>query len=201
MSAKTCGHESCPISSMKALRNGFYYGGRVRFMHSLVMTILFKKGTLREKITNIIELTFEHGKTLGFFAFCFKSLLCLLRRVKEIPDNLRIFISGGTFGYLVFGNKTSVNYQIVLYLFSRVICGTSEHLAKKGILPNINVYPLLSALVWSIVMFLFEDDPSILQNSLASSMQFLYKESDKDYTKWTDLVPLEVPGVITRMFE
>ena len=88
MSAKTCGHESCPISSMKALRNGFYYGGRVRFMHSLVMTILFKKGTLREKITNIIELTFEHGKTLGFFAFCFKSLLCLLRRVKEIPDNL-----------------------------------------------------------------------------------------------------------------
>jgi len=170
-------------------------------MHSLVMTILFRKGTLREKITNIIELTFEHGKTLGFFAFCYKSLLCILRRFKKIPDSVRILISGGTFGFLVFGNKTSVNYQIILYLFSRVIVGSAEHFAKKGLLPNVNVYPLLAAVVWSIVMFLFEDDPSSLQNSLASSMQFLYKESDKDLEKWTDLIPLEVPGAISRMFE
>lgn len=201
MNSSVCRHESCPISSLKALRNGFYYGGRVRFMHSLVMTILFRKGSLKQKITNILELTFEHGKTLGFFAFCFKSLLCLLRRIKHIPDNLRIFLSGGVFGYFIFGNKTNVNYQIVLYLFSRVIVGSTEHLAQKKILPNITVYPLVAATVWSIVMFLFEDDPSILQNSLASSMHFLYKESDKDLENWWDLIPFEVPGVISTMFK
>lgn len=196
----SCKHNSCPISSLKALRNGFYYGGRVRFMHSLVMTILFKKGTLKEKLTNILELTVDHGKTLGFFAFCFKSMMCILNRIKKIPNNLRILISGGTFGYFVFGNKTNVNYQIILYLFSRVIVGTAENFAEKGILPNIHIYPLMAAVVWSIVMFLFEDDPSILQNSLASSMQFLYKESDKDLEKWTDLIPFEVPTFISRLF-
>ncbi len=199
LSIKSCTHQSCPISSLKALRNGFYYGGRVRFMHSLVMTILFKKGTMREKIANILELTFEHGKSLGFFAFCFKSFLCLLRKFKKIPDSLCIMLSGGTFGFFVFGNKTSVNYQIILYVFSRVIVGSAEIFANKGILPNINAYPLLSAIAWSLVMFLFEDDPSILQNSLASSMQFLYKESDKDLEKWTDLIPFEVPDIINRM--
>lgn len=201
MNSKTCSHPSCPISSLKALRNGFYYGGRVRFMHSLVMTILFKKGSLRDKLANILELTFEHGKTLGFFAFSFKSFLCILRRIHAIPEKLRIMISGGTFGFLVFGNKTSVNYQIILYLLSRVIAGAADHFAKKGYLPNRNVYPLLAAVCWGLVMFLFEDDPSNLQNSLASSMQFLYKESDKDYEKWTDFLPLEVPGFISRMFE
>ena len=200
LSINSCSHQSCPISSLKALRNGFYYGGRVRFMHSLVMTILFRKGTLKEKLTNIIELSFEHGKTLGLFAFFFKTMMCILKRIKSIPNNLRIIISGGTFGFLVFGNKTSVNYQIILYIFSRVIVGTAEHLAENKILPNWNAYPLLAAVCWSIVMFLFEDDPSILQNSLASSMQFLYKESDKDLEKWTDLIPLEVPEILTKWF-
>lgn len=201
MNSNVCIHASCPISSLKALRNGFFYGGRVRFMHSLVMTILFKKGTLKEKITNILELTFEHGKTLGFFAFCFKSMMCILKRIKFIPNNLRILVSGGTFGFLVFGNKTNVNYQIILYILSRVIVGSAQNFAEKGFLPNITVYPFLAGIVWSLVMFLFEDDPTILQNSLASSMQFLYKESDKDLEKWTDLIPLEVPGAIMRWFE
>lgn len=41
-----CNHQSCMMSSIKGLRNGIYYGGKIRFMHALVMTILFRKGTL-----------------------------------------------------------------------------------------------------------------------------------------------------------
>lgn len=32
-----CPHESCLIAAVRGLRNGLYYGGKVRFAHSLVM--------------------------------------------------------------------------------------------------------------------------------------------------------------------
>ena len=44
--AKVCDHEeSCLNSSLLGLRNGFFYGGRIRLMNALVVTILFKKVT------------------------------------------------------------------------------------------------------------------------------------------------------------
>lgn len=45
------------ISVLKGLRNGIYYGGKVRLVHSFVMMLLFKsisKGELK----NIIRLGF-----------------------------------------------------------------------------------------------------------------------------------------------
>ena len=36
-----CSHESCLIASVRGLRNGLYYGGKVRFAHAIVMAILF----------------------------------------------------------------------------------------------------------------------------------------------------------------
>ena len=34
------------MSAIKGMRNGIYYGGKIRFMHALVMTLLFKNGSL-----------------------------------------------------------------------------------------------------------------------------------------------------------
>ena len=75
------------------------------------------------------------------------------------------FISGFVFGSLIFGNKTGVNSQIVLYLLSRVVIGLAT-LAYKKIAelghPKWNFiekgygYYVLSAVVWGIVMWLFE---------------------------------------------
>jgi len=31
------------MSSLRGARNGVYYGGKIRFMHAIVMTFLFKK--------------------------------------------------------------------------------------------------------------------------------------------------------------
>ena len=36
-----CPHNSCVISAIRGLRNGLYYGGKVRFAHAIVMAILF----------------------------------------------------------------------------------------------------------------------------------------------------------------
>lgn len=48
-------------------------------------------------------------------------------------------------------------------------------------------------IVWGVVMYLFEDDKSVLQGSLQTSMQFLYKDSD--HTEgWRDFVPFYIPG-------
>jgi hypothetical protein len=41
-------------------------------------------------------------------------------------------------------------------------------------------------------MYLFENNKSTLQPSLTSSMQFLYKDSDKT-SGWRDFVPFYIP--------
>ena len=60
----------------KGLRNGLEYGSRVRCVHSLVMTFLYK--TFNKKtIKSIFKNAWEHGKKLGIFVFFYK-LCCLL---------------------------------------------------------------------------------------------------------------------------
>ena len=65
------------IKVLKGLRNGVYYGGKVRLVHALVMTLLFKSINRRE-VWNIIKLGFEHAKNLGLFVFGYKGTLILL---------------------------------------------------------------------------------------------------------------------------
>ena len=48
-------------------------------------------------------------------------------------------------------------------------------------------------LIWGTVMLLFELDPEILNKSLVSSMQFLYKDSDAPLRSYTELIPFDVP--------
>ena len=131
MNSAVCNHESCSMSSLRGLRNGLYYGGRIRVMHALVMTILFKKGTLKEKITNICELTFEHAKNLGLYVFLYKSLVCVLNRLRKTPSKYHSLFSGMIFGFVIWGKKNNVNYQIALYLLSRVIIGSYKSLGKR----------------------------------------------------------------------
>ena len=71
-----CPHESCIISSLKGLRNGIYYGGRIRMIHTFVMSFLFKKDSLSEILHEVFHVTYEHAKTLGLFVFCYKRLTC-----------------------------------------------------------------------------------------------------------------------------
>ena len=59
-------------------------------------------------------------------------------------------------------------------------------------IPEMTAFPYVSMIVWGIVMFLFEEDKSVLQGSLQSSMTFLYKDSDK-YEGWRDFVPIYIP--------
>lgn len=187
-----CNHQSCFLSSLRGLRNGLYYGGKVRFTHALVMSILFKRGSLKHRAISIAKLTWEHARNLGVYVFFYKLLVCFLQRVRHKQSKFHSLIAGFVVGGLVFKDKTAVNSQIMLYLLSRVITGGAQRLADLGYLPNVKVFTLLSAACWGIVMFLFEDDAGVLQQSLKSSMNFLYRESDL-YESWRDFIPFSIP--------
>lgn len=188
-----CDHPSCLISSLKGLRNGMYYGGKIRFVHSLVMTILFRSGPFKEKILSIIKLTWEHARNLGTFVFMYKSLVCILRHLFQSRSLIFNFIAGFFCSYFFLSREnTPVNMQIMLYLLSRNILAISN-MISDNYLNGYNGFTLTSMTVWGIVMFLFEYNKKKLQNSLTSSMEFIYKESDKKYESFLDFIPFYIP--------
>lgn len=107
----------------------------------------------------------------------------LVPRAPGIPEKPQhAAIAGAIGGYCIWGNYTSINYQIVLYLTSRVIVGLATLAKQKNIPPfcwkgmtRKNVYPYKAAVIWSIVMVLFESNPDVLHPSLKKSMDEIYR--------------------------
>ena len=50
-------------------------------------------------------------------------------------------------------------------------------------------------ITWAFVMYLFELDKSILNQSMISSMDFIYRDSDQDFNSWRELIPFEIPFI------
>ena len=166
---------------LKGLRNGLEYGSKVRFVHTLVMTLLFKDVKVKNLPTllkTIFSMAVEHGINLGGFVLAYKAGYKLLNGLVG-QSSLNHFVSGMIFGVLIFGKKTGVNNQIVLYLFSRVLIGLATLAYTKisegvgsgwGFIEKGYGYYLLSAVCWGTVMWLFEKNKGILQPSLSHSM-------------------------------
>lgn len=75
--------------------------------------------------------------------------------------------------------------QIIMYLLSRILFGLSRLAVEKGYIPQPrqDPFPLLAALVWGTVLWLFEYHRGTLQPSLQASMTYLYEDSEV----WHDL--------------
>lgn len=118
--------------------------------------------------------------------------MLLLRRLspaqkEEAPHT---FLAGLLGGYFVFGRgksgQSSVNQQIVIYVFARVVLGLAKLSVQRkragglGLSPDVkdrlngNAWPLFAALSWGMVMWLFRWYPEVLQPSLKSSMKYMY---------------------------
>jgi len=112
----------------------------------------------------------------------------LIPRSPGIPERPQhAAIAGAIGGYLVWGKYNSINYQILLYLTSRVIVGLTSLLREKGVPPFSldvmkfqNVYPLKAAAVWGAVMVMFETYPHVLHPSLKNSMDEIYRQTFPD---------------------
>lgn len=93
------------------------------------MVFLFKAFNAKT-VKSIFSNAWEHGKKLGVFVFFYKtSCLILSKLLGNRPVNS--FISGFLVGGLVFGKKTPINYQINLYLLSRITIALAEMLYKN----------------------------------------------------------------------
>lgn len=190
---------------VKAVRNGLVYGAKVRFPHALVMVFLFRPGTIQEKIRMVYKATRQHALNLAKFAFLYKASMLVLGNMNGGKEEAsHSFIAGLFGGYLVFGagkhSFNSVNQQIVIYIFARVVLGA----AKLTVTPqgnnslvggqyggkggrNLlglnemqiarlreNSWPVFASVSWASVMWLFRWYPEMLQPSLRSSMQYMY---------------------------
>jgi len=174
-----CDHPNCLISSMKGFLNGMIYGGKVRFIHSLVMEILFSKSSsIYDKLKNMIKPTLEHSINLGAFVFIYKTSVCLIKRIFKTNNKLTNFIAGIIGAYFIWSKRSSVNVQIMLYLLSRNLLAISTLLSNKYFPDFTHGFSIVSMIVWGLVMYLFEAYPKALQSSLKQSMDFIYKESD-----------------------
>jgi peroxisomal membrane protein 4 len=193
LKCELCEHNNCVLSSLQGLRNGFYYGAKIRFIHSLVMEILFSRSqNFSDKIKNIIKPTYEHALNLGLFVIIYKTAVCLLKRVFKSETKLFNFFAGIIGAYFMWSKKSNVNMQIMLYLLSRNILAISKIISEKY-MPDFNEgFFITSIVVWGVVMFLFEFQPAALQNSLKNSMDFIYKDSNF-YKGWRDLIPFYIP--------
>ncbi|KAJ3144516.1 Peroxisomal membrane protein 4 [Geranomyces variabilis] len=167
------------LSIIKGFRNGAVYGAKVRFPHALVMTLLFRTGSAKDKARFIIRATYQHSRNLACFVTIYKTLMALQRNIKGKEHGIDAFAAGVVGGYIVFGKNNNINNQIVLYLFSRIMIGMAKLAVKEQIISEPkHTFPVFAALVWGIVMWLFRHNREVLQNSLQSSMQYLYNDSE-----------------------
>ncbi|KAK3355544.1 peroxisomal membrane protein 4 [Neurospora tetraspora] len=121
------------------------------------------------------------------------------QKVKRIPERGRpydSFFAGLLGGYVVFGQRSrkgkisSVNQQIVVYVFARVVLALARLAVKPGYgLPGVSepnnstaishyAWPVFAAVSWASVMHLFRWHDAELQPSLRSSMVYIYRDAD-----------------------
>ncbi|MCJ1296706.1 hypothetical protein MMC34_008272 [Xylographa carneopallida] len=178
------------LALIKAARNGAVYGAKVRFPHALVMVFLFRSGSWKEKLKIIFKATRTHARNLATFAVIYKTIVLLIRHAppsgKEASYDT--FLAGLIGGYIVFGrnSQSSVNQQIVTYVFARVVLALAKMSVQKGGLVPVqlreqvirNAWPMFAAVSWGTVMWLFRWFPETVQPSMRSSMQYIYTNAD-----------------------
>lgn len=91
------------------------------------------------------------------------------------------------------GKISSVNQQIVIYVFARVVLALARLAVREGsglALPVVSrdgisqrithyAWPVFASVSWGLVMYLFRYHPEDLQPSLKSSMSYIYAQSDE----------------------
>lgn len=73
------------LAIVKGARNGAVYGAKVRFPHALVMVMLFRSGTLQEKLGLIYKATRQHATNLAKFATIYKATCYILKHFGTTP--------------------------------------------------------------------------------------------------------------------
>jgi len=181
------------LAILKGARNGFVYGVKVRFPHALIMAILFGRGTWQDRLRIIFRTTKQHALNLAKFVSLYKTFLLIQKKANGGKErSADTFFAGLLGGYLVFGDRTAVNEQIVLYVVSRVVASFIPRSSSpyspstsptrsptvRPVPPNARYFSLFAALSWGAVMWLFKNRGETIQPGMFSSMTYLYRDSE-----------------------
>ncbi|KAI9572747.1 Tim17/Tim22/Tim23/Pmp24 family-domain-containing protein [Boletus coccyginus] len=181
------------LAIVKGARNGFVYGVKVRFPHALIMAILFGRGDWKTRSRVIYQATKQHALNLAKFVSLYKVLLLLQRKANGGRErSADTFIAGLIGGYVVFGDRTAVNEQIVLYVVSRVIAAFLPRAGApyskatppggstlaRPVPPDPQYFSVFAALAWGAVMWLFKNRGESIQPGMFNSMTYLYRDSE-----------------------
>ena len=160
-------------------------------MHSLDRRSYLTTTSFRSKLALVAKATRQHARNLATFAFLYKALMLLLRHTPRRALSFQrhkeagydSFLAGLIGGYVVFGRgmQSSVNQQIVIYVFARVVLGLAKMAVEEsGALRDgwqegirSGAWPAFAAVSWGAVMWLFRWRPETLQPSLRSSMKYM----------------------------
>lgn len=153
---------------------------------------------IKDFLKLILNQTYQHALYAGLFGFSFKLLYCFFNKLFQRKSKYNAFLSGFISGFLIFGEKTNIKYQIVLYILGRAINGLGEKFFRKLKIEKIKLFPYLSAFCFGLALYLFESDKSILGSSLTKSLQYLIKDSDKKISDWNLLAPNDFGSYLER---
>jgi len=185
------------LAILKGFRNGIVYGVKIRFPHALLMSILFGRGDWKTRARVIFKLTAQHAIGLAKFVTLYKTILLVQKKLHGGKSNSAdTFFAGLAGGYVVFGDRTAINEQIVLYVVSRVLASFIPRDASvkppstgagKPIPPNARHFSIFAAVAWGAVMWIFQERGETIQPGMFSSMNYLYRDSEK-WKNWRTLV-------------
>ena len=129
-------HPSLLLSVIRGFRQGVVYGAKIRFPHALVMTFLFRTGSLTDKASDIVQATYTHASTLGCYVALYKLLTGALRHLTGHTPSSNALVpltSGFIAGAALFGRSTPITTQINMSPNTRT---TATHAAHPATTPH-----------------------------------------------------------------
>lgn len=184
--------------TVRTARNGAVYGAKVRFLHALVISLLYRRGSLKARILLTIRSTALHARTLAVFAAVYRLAYLAALRLPAWPRSgvlpaLAKFLAGSVAGYIVYLQLHllfvgPIGHQITLYCFLRVVVALGKVLVEKLPSPHHRKksyafgWRVFSVLTWGLVMALYDTHPNLLQSLLRHSMDYIYRVDNAPYT-------------------
>lgn len=131
----------------------------------------------------------KRGHTIPFLLVCWADTLCLAEQSRAGKE------TGQELFCPLLRHGFSVNQQIVIYVFARVVLALarlsieSPSMTRTTPTPTLwtqrldpetkamvqrNAWPVFASLSWAFVMYIFRWQPESIQSSLRSSMKYMY---------------------------
>ncbi|CAI5760471.1 unnamed protein product [Candida verbasci] len=128
------------LEIIKSARNGIVYGGKLRFSHALVISLLYKSGPLKPRLISVLNATKDHASVLASFAVIYKFTILILKNDSMFGDDKNIglikFLAGCFGSWIVYSQHfnifhSGITHQITLYCFSRVVIAIGKILLDQ----------------------------------------------------------------------